>query len=122
MEREINDWKPETRSLLKDLQDAGFELIEGNNGEYEFKFDGKINKFIDDLIACDESHLYVKKDDQKYWLYLVLGNSPGEIVSDHSIPKDCENIDTDPLSVVTMVHYEKWEDRKQPKTIRKTKY
>lgn len=111
--RTINDWTPETRSLLKSLIAAGFSIVEGDNGEEKFQFDGTGNMqaFIDNLTACDESHLYVTDPEGgRRWMYLVYGNGPGELVSDYSLPKQ----GTDYLEAVTNAHSEKWESRKQP--------
>jgi len=130
----INDWKPETRSLLKALVAAGFELVSGDNGEDVFTFEGcdlgvggqrgQMNNFIENLIACDEARLYVKcpKTGKVRWIYLVLGNSPGEIASDYSIPAEIFHSEADPLDTVTDEHYNRWEGRKQPKIRAADKY
>lgn len=104
----INDWKPEVRSLLKSLTDAGCKLVQSNNGEDVMSFaDGTLAEFIDHLIACDESHLRVEMPDgERRTLFLVLGNSPGELVCDYGVHEV--------LDVVTDAHYTKWETRKQP--------
>lgn len=113
----INNWAPETRSLLRALRAAGFTIVEGDNGEDKFKFDGDEAKFIANLTACDESHLYVvDPSGARRWLYLVYGNNPGELVSDYSLPRE----GTDYLDAVTTAHYDKWEGRKQPKTQRES--
>jgi hypothetical protein len=79
----INDWEPEVRDLLEALVSAGCELVSGDNGEDRFKFRGDLAKFIEELIACDEAHVYLKTPSGKVrWLYLVLGNSPGELASE----------------------------------------
>lgn len=102
----INNWKPEVRSLLKSLTDAGIKLEAGHNGAEKFKFD-TLSSFIENLIACDEANLYVQMPDgRKLTLYLVLGNSPGELVSDYT----CHLL----LDKVTEAHSAKWEGRKQP--------
>jgi hypothetical protein len=107
--RIINDWKPETLSLLNTLTAAGFVLLCGNNGEETFKFDGNLDTFIENLIACDEAALGVRSPEGKRLnLYLVLGNEPGVIVSDYT----CD----DGLDKVTDIHYETWSGRKQPTT------
>lgn len=108
--RQINDWYPETRSLLDALVAAGCQLVAGDNGEDQFTFDGDLDKFIANLTACDESSLYVitpAAPGKRRWLYLVYGNNPGELASDYTV---------DPvLDSVTSAHYEKWEGKPQPK-------
>ncbi len=112
----INDWKPETKSLLKSLTDAGCVLVEGDNGEDTFKFKGDLNDFIENLIACDESTLYVTTPGKAplAGIYLVLGNSPGEIASDYVCRPEIDK--------AVEAHYAKWEGRKQPKTTRTSRY
>lgn len=104
----INDWTPETRSLLDRLMAAGATLHAGDNGEDRFEFDGDLDKFIANLTACDESHLYVMVPGRinPLWIFLVFGNSPGELVCDYT----CHEI----LDVVTDAHYGEWSERKQP--------
>lgn len=111
----LNNWTPETASLIATLKRHGFEIMKGNNGEEGFKFDGDMKGFIKNLIACDEAHLYVKcpRTGKVRWIYLVLGNSPGEIASDYSIPVELSNTD-DPMDKATEEHYSRWESRKQP--------
>lgn len=104
----INDWKPEVKSLIKSLTDAGCELISSNNGEDRMQFKGRISEFVEHLIACDEAQIVVKMPDGMIrTLFLVLGNSPGELVCDYG----CHDV----LDKITDAHYEKWEGRAQPK-------
>lgn len=112
MSKMINDWAPEVTDLLTALTTAGFTLSSGDNGEERFKFDeAKRDEFIANLIACDESRLYVvDPSGKKVWLYLVLGNNPGELVSDYSMPAK----GTDHLDALTMAHYDKWSALPQP--------
>lgn len=112
MGKYINNWKPEVKSLLKALMAEGVILVSGDNGEETFKFDGNTNKFIENLIACDEAHLYVRTPSlptKDRWIYLVLGNDPGELVCDHTVD--------DAIDKATDAHYKKWEGRKQPKKL-----
>lgn len=108
MTRTINDWVPETKSLLKALIEAGATLSHGDNGEDQFKFDGDLAKFIENLTATDESALYiiVPGREKPLWLSLVYGNEPGVLVSDYT----CNDL----VDRVTDAHYDKWESRKQP--------
>jgi hypothetical protein len=102
----INDWKPETRSLLEALQKAGCTLTGGNNGEYRFTF-RNMSQFIKELTACDESNLDVICPDGKTAsLFLVYGNEPGVLVCDYSVHPV--------LDAVTEAHYNAWAGRKQP--------
>jgi len=117
--RRINNWRPEVASLLRTLEKAGFALLSGHNGEEGFKYDGKRSAFISNLIACDESRLYVAYskggETKKRWLFLVLGNSPGELVCDYSISSyDAPNDGDRALEAVTTAHSDAWEGRKQP--------
>lgn len=103
----INDWVPETKSLLEALIAAGFVILHGDNGEDEFQLSGNLEHFIDNLTACDEARLFVKRPGAKTkWLYLVFGNNPGELVSDYLVD--------DVLDKVCEDHYAKWELRGQP--------
>lgn len=118
----INNWTPEVASLIATLKRHGFAIVKGHNGEYGFKLNdatGGMKQFIADLIACDESHLYVKcpKTGRERWIYIVLGNDPGELASDWTIPAALANktSDEDPMNAAIDEHYKRWEGRKQPK-------
>lgn len=105
--RVLNDWTPETLSLLNALTAAGFTLVSGDNGEDKFKYNGDLKAFIANLIACDESHLYVQTPTGKaVWLYLVLGNDTGELVADY---RACPELDA-----ITEAHALAWEGKPQP--------
>lgn len=116
----INDWYPETRSLLERLENAGFELISADNGEDGRKYNGPGDDmvlFIDTLTACDEAWLRVRKDCHDFRLYLVYGNSPGELVADYSYPANKPEVEK-LIYEVTSAHYEEWVDKPQPKANR----
>ncbi len=104
----INDWTPETRSLLKTLQSHGLTILKVDNGENVTPFAGvSLAEFINETMACDEARLYVETPSgETRSLYLVYGNSPGELVCDHGIDALVE--------AAVDEHYEKWEGRKQP--------
>lgn len=112
-ERIINDWLPEVSSLLGTLEKHGFTLLRGNNGEDDFKYSAaKRAEFIESLIACDEASIRVEKGGNQFSLFLVLGNDPGELVSDYSAKTD-ELLAM--LNAPTREHAEAWEGRAQPK-------
>lgn len=107
----INDWKPETRSLIASLKKHGCEIVEASNGEDRFlrsKFKTEA-EFLEELLACDEGALYVRTPNSSKlrWVYLVLGNSPGELVCDYTVDPAVE--------AASKEHYEKWETKGQPK-------
>lgn len=108
----INNWKPESKSLLKSLQKRNITLLSVDNGETETNFaETTPAKFVNEMMACDEAHLYVQTPDgKKHVLYLVYGNDPGELVADYSISPE--------LDAAVNEHYNTWEGRKQPKTVR----
>lgn len=110
----LNDWKPEIRGLLKRLTDGGCRLVKADNGEYAVDFAKQgITKLIECLDACDEARLYVVDAAGKNrWLYIVLGNSPGEMVSDYSIPEGAGM--EEPFDALLDAHYTEWQSRKQP--------
>lgn len=105
-ERRYNDWRPETKSLIHTLRKHGLEIIRGSNGEESFAYARGV-EFIDNLTACDEACLTVKTPGgRRISLYLVLGNSPGELVCDYTVHPL--------LDSATKEHYNRWEGRAQP--------
>lgn len=113
----INDWNPETRSLLRALVRAGFTLDSADNGEGKVKITSE-EQALAELTACDDASLFVihpSRPDRPLWIGLVFGNSPGELPSDYAASDDeaCKLLDS-----VMESHYTKWEDRKQPTTER----
>ena len=124
MSRLINDWAPETRSLLRTLTKHRLELVASNNGDTRAAFtesaakvlgwtdvqDLKASeaKLVGHLTACDEATLYVRVPSGKLaTLMLVYGNDPGELVSDHC--------DVAILRTVADEHADNWYRRQQPK-------
>lgn len=86
-----NDYKPETKSLLNALTKAGFTLLEGNNGDENFP--ATKPDFLEELTAADEARLWVKTPEGKRkGLYLVFGNSPGELVCDYHVDPALEAV------------------------------
>lgn len=114
----LNDWVPETRSLLMSLQKQGFILYSCDNGEntYDHLAGAPLDKLIAELTACDEAVLYVKHPDTKlksiYFIRLVYGNSPGELVSDYEIPTAAGVAEK--MEAAMASHAEMWESKAQP--------
>jgi hypothetical protein len=132
----LNDWNPETASLLASLVAQGFTIWGGNNGEGEDFKRGTFateTAFLEELLACDEALLYVTRNGTKestktpgkqvkrvYSLYLVLGNSPGELVSDWGIPAD--EGDAKALEQACKECSDKWDGKPQPLIRASVKY
>jgi hypothetical protein len=106
--RIINDWKPETHGLIQTLLKHGLTVVSVDNGENETNFNEvSLDTFVEETMACDEAHLYVRTPENKSkTLFLVYGNEPGELVADYSV---CPEIDA-----ATDEHYKHWEGKKQP--------
>ena len=122
-----NNWHPETASLLASLTAHGFTIIGGDNGDGMFRFDSfpSESAFLDELLACEECSLIVRRKATKeslktpgkmvyrtYFIFIVLGNSPGELVSDWGIPSDKE--DSEALDKAITDNSDKWEGKAQP--------
>jgi hypothetical protein len=103
----MNDYRPEVRSLLKSLKQAGFTPIYVDDGEENiFYADVSKTQFLEEIVATDEAKIRLQHNNKRVSVYLVLGNDPGEIVADYT--------DYDPLEDVIDAHYDRWESRKQP--------
>jgi hypothetical protein len=106
----VNDFRPEVRSLLKELKLSGFKTVSANNGggdDETIKADDvTTNEFIQQIVATDSASLTVEYEQKFYTIFIVLGNEPGEIVCDHT--------EFPLLSEVVDRHYDKWESKKQP--------
>jgi uncharacterized damage-inducible protein DinB len=82
---EINDWEKVVRSLIKNLKKDGFEAYKAHDGEEAMESDSAA-KLAEHVCACDEGYLYVRKGETNIRLFIVLGNTPEEIVSDWTVP------------------------------------
>ena len=128
MTKLINDWDPEVRSLLVALIAAGFIITKTDNGEDTVKHPD-LETAIKELTACDEGHLYIKRplDDKSFWLFLVLGNDPGELVSDYGCPikESCSSTrwqSFETMEAVLDLHSDSWEGKAQPKIEESVRY
>jgi hypothetical protein len=103
----MKDYRPEVRSLLKSLRQAGFTPISVNNGEEIVRYsDVSKTEFLEEIVSVDEATLRLLHNNKRVSIFLVLGNEPGEIA--------CDYTDYDPLEEVIDSHYDRWENRKQP--------
>jgi hypothetical protein len=103
----MKDYRPEVRSLLKSLRQAGFTPLSVNNGEENVRYsDVSKTEFLEEIVSVDEATIRLQHNNKRVSIFLVLGNDPGEIACDYS--------DYDPLEEVIDSHYDRWENRKQP--------
>lgn len=104
---QFRDYEPETRSLLQSLTAAGFVLLLVDNGGTDVPFTGDLDSFVEECMGADEARLYVRAPDgRRVGLFLVYGNSPGELVADHHIHAQ--------LETVVVTHGKQWDNCPQP--------
>lgn len=60
-------------------------VVDGTGEEFPYK---NKNYALDNLMSCDDSHLYVlipDEDQTETWIYFVLGNDPEEVACDYGV-------------------------------------
>jgi len=103
----MKDYRPEVRSLIKSLRQAGFTPLSVNNGEETIRYsDVSKTEFLEEVVATDEATIRLQHNNKRVAIWLVLGNEPGTIA--------CDYTDYEPLEEVISSHYDRWENRKQP--------
>lgn len=120
----INDWRPEVKGFLQKLLKYGFELLEADNGEETEPFKD-LDQMVQCLIATDESWVRVRHTQHKFSnvsFFLVLGNSPGEMISDWNYHVQCSSEYEELLEKVTSEASAESERRGQPKATRAEVY
>lgn len=106
--RKVRDYRPETYSLLLALLAGGFTLEGVDDGDSILQAINDPHKAADAITAVDEAHLYVRHTltAKRCCLFIVLGNSPGELVNDHSGNPELER--------VVSAEADKWQGQPQP--------
>ncbi len=89
----INDWKSVASSLIGFLVKDGFTVTRASNGEDSITTENK-SKLAAKVCECDEGTLNITKGDFRATLYLVLGNSPAELVADYGWKGDETELST----------------------------
>ena len=75
----------ETLSLCHRLKDNGFVFIYVDDGEALIEANSPEEAAII-INNVDEARLYVKdRDGNQFGLFIILGNSPGELVADYHV-------------------------------------
>jgi hypothetical protein len=113
----INDFRPETASLLNRILAAGWKIISTDDGSDEdstIQF-STVEVAVEHLTSVDDSYVRIEppngKRCKRYTLALIYGNSPGELVSDYSFPHS-----GDEFEPILKLHETEWEGKKQPTT------
>lgn len=106
----VRDYVPEVSSLLAALTAAGFTVNAINNGDGFIPAArvGDLTAQLTEITACDDCQVQLLCPDQILrTLYLVYGNSPGELVCDYHCGSSA-------LDTVIQTEGAKWETKRQP--------
>jgi hypothetical protein len=92
----------EIKSFLASLQAANFVLHSVDNGGGREITNNDIEKTLAEIGATDESYLFVSHPahEKRAAVFIVLGNSPGELINDYTDWKE--------LELVCSMHYDKF--------------
>jgi hypothetical protein len=123
MQRTINDWETVVRSLIKHMREEGYKTVWASNGEDSIRSE-HTGRLASKVCECDEGHLKMTIDDVMFTLYIVLGNSPCETVSDYSWGAGTPEVEIDQFSNHLTKWSESWELRGNacPKKVVELKY
>lgn len=73
------------RQVIRALRAAGYDLVAvDDGGEERIKVRTEADA-IDAIMAVDCAHLIVKNTEHRGWIFFVLGNSPEEVICDHTV-------------------------------------
>lgn len=110
MNETIRDYRPEVTSLLNRILAAGWTIVStDDNGDIQ-PFT-TVEAATDHITSVDEGYINLRRPDGKYiWVFIVFGNSPGELICDYSTPAG-ETFDS-----ISRAHCEEWEGKDQPTT------
>lgn len=72
------------RHLLQSLAEQGWQ-IGGSDGEEDFEFTEDWKVLYQQLFETDEFFVTLRKGGEEGWIHLIYGNSPQEMISNHTI-------------------------------------
>lgn len=105
-------YRKETDSLFNRLVKAGFTILAVNDGmdwEDVTKQDKAVATATNIACSVHEAWVRIYRDGHVFTLYLVYGNSPGELVSDFSWKRDAEDSQAfSDLDSLLDQHYNDW--------------
>jgi len=84
------------KAVIEAALAQGWTLTAVSNGEDETHAPS-IDKAMEELFACDDSHAYFRKGEESGWFYFVLGNSGWDVVTDYTVNMDDVNAAVEPL-------------------------
>ena len=85
----MSKYKEEVNLVLIQLEKFGFEVSSVNNGD-EYEAVSNIEEALEQILATDESSVYIKKDGRSFWLSIVLGNEPGVALADYTVNSEID--------------------------------
>lgn len=116
--KRFNPYRLEMRDLCRRLGAAGFSPVAVDDGGGEWADVSGWHDVVEAVLAVDEAHVKIEAHEgepkqsvvplARFNLFLVLGNSPGEILADWSYPRD-RPISSALLEQVANDHYNQWE-------------
>lgn len=96
----MNQYQAEGKLLLAHLRSKGAKIVgtqedSRDQSTYQVMIDGESDlEILDRVFPCDDGLLYVNftgSDQDDVWIRLIVGNSWGELVSDHKVDDDLED-------------------------------
>jgi hypothetical protein len=82
-------YQDQLAAYLDALASIGYIPSHVNNGDgYEVTLDRAA--VLSEALSCDEAHIrfHARANEKRAWVYIVLGNSPSELMSDYGIVSD----------------------------------
>lgn len=87
--------KKVVRAVITHLENGGWKPVAVDNGGHEYEVEAPYSKggvpieeVIEHSFAADEAHIFFSNGKETHYIYLVLGNSPEEVISDYSYGMD----------------------------------
>lgn len=94
-------YKREVSSMLTTLRKYGIKVKSVNDGEMTISVNAV--PALHTILSVDECYVYVTcpDTDERKWLRVLLGNSPGDLVCDYSAGSPV-------LDAAMQEHYDRW--------------
>lgn len=93
-------YEKEVRSLLARIKKHGLEVYSVECDGYPEVMVETIDDAVEEILSVDTSYISMMVEDKSKWMFIVLGNEPGVIVSDYVC---CDVFDT-----IVDDHYTQW--------------